>query len=96
MAEIIVDISALNSISSKIRNLVDDYDDEYREMIRMVTTMAQWSGVDSTAFKNSVRSFTDDFAKIKRELDEYASFIQTGAKKYKDAQSNAVKLAKKI
>lgn len=94
--KIIVNTDALVTIAASMRRTADEYEAEYRRLLDMVLTMSQWQGKDSDAFKRSVASFTNDFKKLKSEMDNYADFTRAAARAYEKTENEAVNIAKNI
>ena len=87
----------LESTANRIESLAADYKTQYEQLYSETNAMAStWSGKDNVAFVNQIDGFKDDLAKMYGLMLNYADFLRTSAKAYRDAQDAVVSEARKL
>ena len=97
MAYINVDHSKFEQAAKAIDTYVREARIKMRSSSNVVHDLAAtWQGKDASEFQNQWNRLDDSdstFSKMIKDLESYAKFLRYAAKKYKDAQSNAVNRA---
>ena len=90
-----VDVNRLRNQAAMIKNHATTYESDYKKLMTQVDLLAQsWKGKDNLAFSEQVKSFQDDFIKMKQVLNEYANYLETCAKAYQELQNDRAAKAK--
>ena len=88
MAKIMVDLTKLELVASKIEEQAADYSKLYQQLFTEVE--------DNIAYTTQIEGFREDLNKIKQVLDEYSSFLRQSAKVYKSTQDEVISKAKTL
>ena len=95
--EILVTPELLEAAAGRIEGLASDYQTQYKLLYTETNGMASaWSGKDNLAFTEQIAGFEDDFEKMYALMKEYASFLRTSAKAYRETQNTVVSEARKL
>lgn len=87
MRSIQVEPSRLESAAASIDNANSDYQSIYQAMYAEVDKMsASWKGKDNTVFVNQIKAFQDDLRQISIVMKQYADFLRSSARAYRQAQ----------
>lgn len=87
----------LESAAGRIEGLAGDYKSQYDQLYSETNAMAStWNGKDNTAFVDQIAGFKDDFEKMHTLMLDYAQFLRTSAKYYRDTQDAVVSEARKL
>lgn len=97
MRTISVEPSRLESVAANIENADSDYNRIYQAMYAEVDKMsASWQGKDNTAFVGQIKAFEDDLRQISSIMREYAQFLRSSARAYREAQDEIYSRATKL
>ena len=87
MRSITVEPSRLESVAASIESANSDYNRIYQAMYAEVDKMSSsWQGKDNTAFVGQIKTFEDDLRQISAIMREYANFLRSSARAYREAQ----------
>ena len=97
MRTISVEPSKLESVAANIENADSDYNRIYQAMYAEVDKMSSsWQGKDNSMFTSQIKSFQDDLRQISIIMREYADFLRTSARAYRQAQEEIYSRASKL
>lgn len=97
MRTIRVEPSRLESAAANIENADADYNRIYQAMYAEVDKMSSsWQGKDNTMFTSQIKEFQDDLRQISIVMREYANFLRTSARAYREAQDEIYSRATKL
>lgn len=97
MRSISVEPSRLESAAANIESADADYNRIYQAMYAQVDKMSSsWQGKDNTAFVGQIKTFQDDLRQISIIMREYASFLRSSARSYRQAQDEIYSRATKL
>jgi len=92
-----VDPAQLETVAGKIEAQSAEYENLYNQIYSEVNNLNNaWKGIDNQTYKDRIEDFKDDLASMKRVMDEFAKFLKTSAKAYKDTQGAIVQAAGKL
>ena len=94
---IMVTPELLESTASEIEGLANEYKAQYNELYTTTGTLAStWSGADNVAFVNQIEGFKDDLENMFRRMNQYAEYLRTTAKAYRDTQEAVARQARTL
>ena len=97
MRSITVEPDQLESAAANIENADSDYNRIYQAMYAEVDKMSSsWQGKDNTMFVSQIKEFEDDLRQISIIMKEYANFLRTSARAYRQAQDEIYSRASKL
>lgn len=97
MRSIQVDPAVLESVAVTIENSTSDYVKYFTSLFNEVDTMQScWSGRDNQAFTNQIHAFEADFRTISTLCTQYAQFLKSAARSYRDMQDELTASAKAL
>jgi len=97
MRSIMVEPSRLEAAAANIENADSEYCRVYQAMYAEVDKMSStWQGKDNTMFTNQIKAFEDDLRKISIVMREYAGFLRSSARAYREAQDEIYARASKL
>ena len=97
MRTIRVEPSRLESAAANIENADADYNRIYQAMYAEVDKMSSsWQGKDNTMFTSQIKEFQYDLRQISIVMREYANFLRTSARAYREAQDEIYSRATKL
>ncbi len=97
MRSIMVEPTRLESAASNIENADSEYNRIYQAMYAEVDKMSSsWQGKDNTMFTSQIKAFEDDLRQISIIMREYANFLRTSARAYREAQDEIYSRASKL
>ena len=97
MRSITVEPSRLESAASHIENANSEYDRIYQAMYADVDKMAiSWRGKDNEMFTSQIKAFEDDLRQISIIMGQYAHFLRSSARAYREAQDENYARANKL
>ena len=97
MRSIMVEPSRLESTAANIESADADYNRICQAMYAEVDKMStSWQGKDNTAFVSQIKTFQDDLRQISIIMREYANFLRTSARSYRQAQDEIASRAAKL
>lgn len=97
MRSISVEPNRLETAASNIENANNDYQRIYQAMYAEIDKMSSsWQGKDNTMFISQIKSFEDDLRQISIVMKEYADFLRTSARAYREAQEEIYSRASKL
>lgn len=97
MRSISVEPNRLETAASNIENANNDYQRIYQAMYAEIDKMSSsWQGKDNTMFISQIKSFEDDLKQISIVMKEYADFLRTSARAYREAQEEIYSRASKL
>lgn len=97
MRSISVEPNRLETAASNIENANNDYQRIYQAMYAEIDKMSSsWQGKDNTMFTSQIKSFEDDLRQISIIMKEYADFLRTSARAYREAQEEIYSRASKL
>ncbi|MBD7910194.1 MULTISPECIES: WXG100 family type VII secretion target [Clostridium] len=92
---ITVDPSKLESAAAKMEQEAADYTRIYTQLFSEVDSMGtDWQGADNIAYTSQIKGFLDDFEKMKKLMEDYATFLRNSAMTYKNTQNEVLTQAK--
>lgn len=87
MRNITVEPQMLESCALRMDESNAAYTSDITELFRTVEEMsAFWKGTDNTAFTSRISGFEGDFRQISALCTEYAEFLRSSAKAYRQTQ----------
>ncbi len=89
MPRAIVDSTDMRRLAGRLEQLSDEYQYLYeRELYGRVSEKIRkaYKGVDADAMIHGLEEFHNDFARLKRTIDQYAAHLRRAAAKYDDMQ----------
>ena len=97
MRSIMVEPSRLESAAASIISADADYNRIYQAMYAEVDKMSSsWQGKDNTMFTSQIKEFQDDLRQISIAMREYADFLKSSARAYREAQDEIYSRATKL
>lgn len=97
MRSIAVEPSKLENIASSIENANNDYVRIYQNMYSQVDKMSNsWQGKDNAMFVSQIKAFEDDLRQISIIMKQYADFLRTSARGYRQAQDEIYSRANRL
>lgn len=97
MRTIMVEPNRLEVAASNIDSANSDYERIYQAMYAEVDKMSSsWQGKDNTMFTSQIKSFEDDLRQISIVMREYADFLRSSARSYREAQDEIYSRASKL
>ena len=94
---ILVTPEVLETTASSIKGLADEYRAQYTELYSQTDALATtWSGADNAAFKNQIDGFKDDLEKMYTLMNNYAEYLKTTAKAYRETQQTIADRARAL
>ena len=97
MRSIMVEPDRLESAAASIENADLEYNRIYQAMYAQVDKMSSnWQGKDNTMFTNQIKGFEDDLRQISSIMRQYADFLRTSARSYREAQDEIYARASKL
>ena len=97
MRSITVEPSRLDKTAANIEKADSEYQRIYQAMYAQVDKMSSsWQGKDNTMFVSQIKAFEDDLRKISISMREYAEFLRTSARAYREAQDEIYSRASKL
>ena len=95
--KIVVETSQLDTAATKVDELANDYEAEYKKLFATVTALEEaWGGEDNVAFTQQIEGFKDDFQRMTRLMKDYADYLRKTAKTYRDTQDTVANKAKTL
>lgn len=97
MRNIQVDPAVLDAVANKIENATNDYVRQFSQLFNEVDTMASgWNGKDNIAFSNQIHGFEPDFRTISTLCMQYAEFLKSSARSYREMQAEIANSASRL
>lgn len=97
MRTIMVEPSRLESAAANIESADADYNRIYQAMYAEVDKMSNsWQGKDNMMFTSQIKEFEDDLRQISIIMREYANFLKSSARAYREAQEEIYSRASKL
>lgn len=94
---IAVDPLKLENGALRIEQQVMTYDKSYARLYQTVEGMStSWKGKDNQAFVAQLRAFQTDFQQMSALMKEYATFLRTSAKIYRETQDERTAQARRL
>ena len=79
----------LETQAQKIEFWAADYKTQYEALYARAGAMQQqWSGKDNQVFISQIKGFRADFQNMHQLMLDYAQFLRTSARSYRDTQDN--------
>lgn len=90
-----VDPYQLEHSASFIEEQVMQYETTYQQMLRQVEMMrSAWQGKDNQVFTTQINGFEQDFRKMSILMRDYAQFLKTSARAYRETQNERTEMAR--
>ena len=97
MERIIVDPNRLDSTADRVDSSNADYQRIYNALYQEVDKMSvSWQGKDNTEFTNKIKAYEDDFRQISIILRQYADFLRSSARAYRETQDELYNSASRL
>ncbi len=98
MDSIKVDTQRLRDQATKVENEANEYVNTYENLYKMVEefTSTDYVGDEGNAFREQIEGFRDDFQKMKKLMEDYASYLRTSAQSYDDTRDNSISQIKSL
>lgn len=97
MATINVTPRELMSAASRIRDLAQEYQDQYTAVYQRTAEMGStWKDEANRTFIRRIEGFQDDLNKMYGLMNAYAEYLQTAAKAYDSTQKAVIEAAQKL
>ena len=97
MRTISVEPSRLESVAANIEKADSDYQHIYQAMYAQVDKMSSsWQGKDNTMFTSQIKAFEDDLRQISLIMRQYADFLRSTARAYREAQDTQYAQANRL
>lgn len=97
MRTIMVEPSRLEDTAMRIESANSDYERIYQAMYAQVDKMSSsWTGKDNTMFTSQIKQFEDDLKQISMIMKQYADFLKSSARAYRQAQDEIYSRASKL
>ena len=92
MESLKVDTQRLRDQATKVEDEATDYVNTYEKLYQDVETFTttDYTGDEGEAFREQIEGFRDDFQKMKKLMDDYASYLRTAAQTYDDTKADSV------
>lgn len=92
-----VEPSKLELTASKVEAADGDYQRLYQSLYAEVDKLqGNWGGKDNQAFNSRIKSYEDDFRQISIIIRQYADFLKTSAKAYREVQDELTSAANRL
>ena len=89
MRSISVEPSRLENVAANIENADSQYQHLYQAIYAEVDKMSSsWQGKDNTMFTNQIKTFEDDLRQISMIMRQYADFLRSSARSYRETQDS--------
>lgn len=87
MRRIYVDPIRLENSATKIDQDAQEYQKDFTRLFEEIETMkTAWQGKDNVAFTNQIRNYETDFRQVQILCQQYAEFLRTSARAYRETQ----------
>ena len=97
MRNITVEPQMLESCAARMEESGSAYRTQISELFEAVETMSQvWKGSDNTAFTSRISRFEPDFRQIAALCSEYAEFLRSSARAYRQTQEELASQASSL
>ena len=97
MRSITVEPSRLDNVAANIEKADADYQRIYQAMYAQVDKMSSsWQGKDNTMFTTQIKAFEDDLRQISLIMRQYADFLRSSARAYREAQDTIYSQANRL
>lgn len=97
MRSITVEPSRLDNTAANIEKADSEYQRIYQAMYAQVDKMSSsWQGKDNTMFTTQIKAFEDDLRQISMIMRQYADFLRSSARAYREAQETAFSQASRL
>ena len=97
MKTIYVEPDRLDEAAGKVEAANGEYDQTYQAIYAEVDKMSSnWVGKDNTAFTDQIKAFEDDLKQISIIMGEYASFLRSSARGYRETQDEVYSQATRL
>lgn len=97
MERIFVDPARLEITAQRVESSKADYDRLvnllYAEVDKLQTN---WQGKENTEFTNKIKQFQNDFRQIAIILNQYAQFLRSSARAYRETQEELYSSASRL
>lgn len=95
--KIVVDPAQLDSTAAQIENQAADYEQIFNQLFSEVGALGSaWQGKDNQAYVQQIEGFRDDLQQMAQLMRDYAEFLKTSAKTYRDTQESVASGAKSL
>lgn len=92
-----VDPARLETSAARIEEQIVAYEKNYHHLYQNVETLSTgWKGKDNQAFVQQIKGFESDFKTMALIMREYANFLKTGAKAYRNLQNDRMLQARRL
>ena len=90
-----VDPFQLEHSAAFIEDQILQYEATYQHLLQEVEMMrSAWQGKDNQVFTTQINGFEQDFRKMSVLMRDYAQFLKTSARAYRDTQNERTELAR--
>ena len=97
MATIVTDYKELRKYAGYIEAHNETFSKQYAALFKTVEDLKDsWQGTDNQSYIDNVVKYKDDFATIKKAVDEYVAFMRQSADIYEKTQTTIADTAKKL
>jgi len=97
MKQIIVEPDRLDDTAAKIEQANQEYEHIYKSLYNEVDKMSgAWSGKDNLAYSNQIKSYEDNFRQISITMRQYADFLRSSARSYRETQDELTNQAARL
>ncbi len=94
---IMVDTLLLEQCATNIEKQNVEYEKGYKQLYHIVDQMQSvWNGKDHVAYVNQIKSFSSDFTKMNKIMQQYVAFLRFSANTYKTTQEERMLQAKRL
>lgn len=78
----------LDSSAAIIEEKTAKYDSEWQKLYTELAAISsdQWKGIANQVFNEKLRGYENDFREMSNILRQYAEFLKTAAKNYRDTE----------
>lgn len=92
-----VDPSSLEQTAARVENADSDYQRLFNSLYGEVERLEScWQGKDNKAFSGKIRSFEEDLRQISIIMRQYAQYLRSSARAYRETQDELANCANKL
>ncbi|MDO4500446.1 MAG: WXG100 family type VII secretion target [Erysipelotrichaceae bacterium] len=92
-----VEPGRLEEVASRVETADLDYQRLFKMLYQEIDKLAgNWGGKDNLAFTSRIKSFEDDFRQISIINRQYAEYLRSSAKAYREVQEELTSSANRL
>lgn len=87
----------LEAVAAKIESMASDYKTQYQSLYSETDALqATYKGEDSQKFHDQIEGFKPDLEKMMQLMNQYAEFLRTSAKSYRETMNANMERAARL